>query len=129
MVKSADVAVGVKEGGILDVVHHELRVECLPTQIPEHFEVDIKDFKIGDSLHVREIKMPEGVSCLLEPDDVVVAIHAPKKEEEVAPPAEGAEAAQPEVIEKGKKVEAEEKGAEAEDKPKKGPEPKKPEGS
>lgn len=107
-------ALGVKEGGILDVVHHELPIECLPTQIPEKFEVNVKDMKIGDAFHVKDIAYPEGVACKLDPEEVIVALHAPKKVEE-ATAAEG-EAAQPEVIEKGKKDEAKEGAAPAAEK-------------
>ncbi len=99
-------APGVKEGGILDVVHHEIEVECLPTEIPERLGADISALKIGEAIHVREIVFPSGVQPQLEPDEVVVAIHAPKAEEVAA--AEEAPA-EPEVI--GKKKE--EEGAEA----------------
>lgn len=103
----AEEAVGVKEGGVLDVIHHELEVECLPTDIPEKIVIDVKAMKIGDALHVKDITMPKGVTCKLDADDVVIALHPPAKEE-----AAGEEAApgEPEVIEKGKKPE---EGAEA----------------
>ncbi len=100
-------APGVKAGGVLDVVHHEIEVECLPTQIPDKLEADISKLEIGHAIHVREIAFPEGVTCLLDQDEVVVSIHAPKAEEEK--PAEEA-AKEPEVIAKGK----EEEGKEAE---------------
>ena len=101
-------AAGVKEGGVLDVVHHEIEVECLPTNIPERLDADISALKIGDTIHVREITFPSGVIPQLEPDEVVVAIHAPKAEE--VPAAEEA-AAEPEVIGKEKKEEGEEEPA------------------
>ena len=96
---------GVKEGGVLDVVHHEIEVECLPTDIPERLETDISNLKIGDTIHIKELKFPAGVVSQLSADEVVLAIHAPKAEEvaavEEAP-------AQPEVISKEKKEEGEE---------------------
>lgn len=98
-------AAGIKEGGVLDVIHHEIEVECLPTDIPEKIEVDVKDMKIGDSVSAAELKLPKGVVCKLPAEEIIVALHPPAKEEE--PAAEGA-ATEPEVIEKGKKVEAEE---------------------
>ena len=98
-------APGVKEGGVLDVVHHEIEVECLPTNIPERLDADISALKIGDSIHIRELHFPSGVIPQLEADEVVVSIHAPKAEE--APAAEEA-AAEPEVIGKAKKEEGEE---------------------
>lgn len=96
-----DEAPGVKEGGILDVVHHEIKVECLPTQIPEAVTVDVKALKINTAIHASELQLPEGVTCLLDADEVVVAIHA-LKEEKAEEAAEGG-AAEPEVMEKGKK--------------------------
>ena len=93
-------APGLKEGGILDVVHHEIEVECLPTHIPERLDADISALKIGDSIHIREIIFPSGVEPQFPGDEVVIAIHAPKAEE--VPAAEEAPA-EPEVI--GKKKE------------------------
>ena len=93
-------APGVKEGGVLDVVHHEIEVECLPTDIPEGLHADISALKIGDSIHVREIKFPSGVEPQYSPDEVVVAVHAPKAEE--VPVTEEA-AAEPELIAKENK--------------------------
>lgn len=108
VVKNGEDCAGVKAGGILDVIHHEIEVTCLPTQIPEGIVVDVKAMQIGDAVHVRELAVPEGVKVNLDADEVVVAVHAPRAEETA--PAEGAEAAAPEVIEKGKKPE---EGAEA----------------
>lgn len=102
-------APGIKEGGSLDLVHREIEVECLPTQIPEKIEIDAKGMKINDSIHVRDLVLPEGIKCLLSPEDVVLAIHPPR-EEEVKPADEGA-AAEPEVMEKGKKDKEGEEGA------------------
>ena len=93
-------SVGVKEGGVLDVVQHEIEVECLPSDIPARLEVDVTALKMGDAVHAREIAMPRGVTCLLAPDDVVIAVHAPRKEE-VAAPAEAP--SEPEVVGKEKK--------------------------
>lgn len=123
-------AIGVKEGGVLDHVMWEVEIEALPMQIPKEVELDISALAIGDSLHIKDIKFPEGVVSKADPEDSVVIIHAPKAEEvaEAAPAVEGeagaegapaaaatttapaAEvktAAQPEVIKKGKKEEEE----------------------
>ncbi|MBI1977817.1 MAG: 50S ribosomal protein L25 [Candidatus Omnitrophica bacterium] len=97
-------APGVKEGGVLDVVHHEIEIECLPTQIPDRLDVDISALKIGDSIHSKEIKFPQGVTPQLPEDEVVVAIHAPKAEEVAAPEEAPAE---PELVGKEKKEEGE----------------------
>ncbi|MBU9888867.1 MAG: 50S ribosomal protein L25 [Candidatus Omnitrophica bacterium] len=105
-------APGSKEGGVIDLVHREIEVECLPTQIPEKIEIDVKAMKINDAVHVQELVLPPEVKCLLPEDEVVFTIHAPRQEE-VAAPAEEGEAAGPEVIEKGKKEKEGEEGAEA----------------
>ena len=120
VVEGADDAPGVKEGGVLDLIYHELEVECLPTEIPENIKVNVRALKINDSISVADLVIPAGVTCLLSPDDVVAAVHPPAKEE-VAGAEEGA-AAEPEVIEKGKKPEAGEEAAAA---PKKDAAPKK----
>ena len=105
VVLNAAEAVGLKEGGILDVIHHEIEVECLPTEIPEKVEVDAKPLKINDAVYAKDLVFPEGVTCKMDPDEVVLALHPPAKEET---PAEETGVVEPEVIEKGKKPEAEE---------------------
>ncbi len=121
-VRDADQAIGMKEGGVLDVVHHEIEVECLPTQIPERIEVSVKQLKIGDAIHLKEIALPQGVIPLLSGDEVVITLHPPQKEEE-AVPAEGV--TEPEVIEKGKKEKPEEGAEAAPAKPEKAEKPEK----
>lgn len=86
-------AKGVAEGGILEHHLRHLLVECLPTQIPEHIEVDISHLNIGDTIHVSDLNIPEGVAVRTPPEEVVVSLLAPVKEEVAAP----AEAVQPQV--------------------------------
>ncbi len=107
-------APGMKEGGVLDVVHHEIEVECLPTNIPERIDADISALKIGDAIHINELVFPSGVVPQFEPEEVIVAVHAPKAE--VAPEAVAEGAAEPEVIGKKKDEEGEEGEAAAEPK-------------
>lgn len=82
----------------------ELQIRCTPRSIPEHIAVHIHDLDVGDSLHVRDLEMPEGVACLDEPDTLVCGVHARVEAEEGAE--EGARdseaSAEPEVIGKGK---------------------------
>jgi len=78
-------AIGVKEGGLLDFAHHELHVECLPANIPDHIEIDVTDLAIAHSIHVSEILLPEGVKVLDNPKTPVVSILGRVKEEETAP--------------------------------------------
>ena len=90
-------APGVKEGGILDQVLREIKIETLPLHIPEEIKLDISSLKIGDSLYVKDIQKAKEITILTEQDDVVVSILAPRKEEEETAPVEEAEA-EPEVI-------------------------------
>ncbi len=76
-------AIGVKEGGLLDLGHHELHVECLPGNIPDHIEIDITELKIAQSLHVSDLALPEGVKVLDNPKTPVVSILGRAKEAEV----------------------------------------------
>ena len=76
-------SIGVKEGGLLDLGHHELHVECLPGNIPDHIEIDISELRIAQSLHVGELVLPEGVKVLDNPKTPVVSILGRAKEAEV----------------------------------------------
>lgn len=113
-------SIGVKqEDGVLQHVLWEVEIECLPTNIPERIEVDISGLNVGDSIHVKDIKVPEGVKILEDMEAVVFSVeHAKKVEDIIAAPAEG-EIAEPEVIrEKKEKPEEEgEEGAKAPEKP------------
>jgi len=105
-------AVGVKqEGGSLENVLWEIEVECLAADIPEEISVDVSALKIGDGIHVRDIKIADNVKVLSDPDSVVIHVVAPMKEEVPAEAVEGEEKAEPEVIKEKKEVPAE--GAEA----------------
>jgi large subunit ribosomal protein L25 len=99
---------GVKtSGGILEEVIHQLDVRCDPANIPDHIDVDVTALTIGHSLHVSDLKLPEGVEAMAEPGQTVAIVSAPKAEEVVAAPVEGAvagteAAAEPELIRKPK---------------------------
>jgi large subunit ribosomal protein L25 len=95
---------GVKMGGIVDHSLREVELSCLPRWIPEEIPVDISELDVGDSLHVRDIPLPENVTLISDADLSVVSIVAPAAveeaaaaSEEVAPeePAEGEEAEAP----------------------------------
>lgn len=99
-------SIGVQEDkGILQQVHRELRVKCLPKDIPEGISVDVSELRIGDSIHVRDIQLKEGVAFVDDPDSTILTVLAPAVEEK------------PEVVveEKPEEVEAEEKPAAAEE--------------
>jgi len=74
-------AIGVKEGGLLDLAHHELHVECLPGNIPDHIEIDITDLNIAHSIHINEIALPEGVKLLENPRTPVVSVLGRSKDD------------------------------------------------
>jgi large subunit ribosomal protein L25 len=89
-------AEGVVRGGILQPIVREIEVECLPLDIPGYFDVDVSRLDIGDSVHIEELTMPEGVTAVSEPNLALVAVVPPTVEEapaEAAAPVEGAEAA------------------------------------
>ena len=76
-------ATGVSlDGGILDVQLRDLDVECLPRAIPDELQLDVSALGLGDSLHVRDIALPEGVTLRDDPDVSVVSVVTPQKEEE-----------------------------------------------
>ncbi len=90
-------AVGTAEGGILSVATHDIVVKALPTKIPLKIEVDVTELKIGASIHISELKAPEGCAFVYQADIVIAFVAIPEKEEVVAvaaavPGAEGAAA-------------------------------------
>jgi len=98
-----------QDGGILDQVMRELEIEVDPANIPNHVEVDVNALRIGDSVHVNEIPLPEGVELAGESDSTVCVVSAPRAVVETVAPTEEAEVvAEPEVIGKAKKEEEEE---------------------
>jgi len=98
-------AIGVKlEGGSLEHVLWEIEVECLPTSIPKDIEVDVANLKLGESVHVKDIVVPQGVKILNDPGAIVITVAAPMKEEVPVEAVEGEEALEPEVIKEKKEV-------------------------
>lgn len=89
---------GVVDGGILDQHLREILVECLPTLIPEHVEIDVTGLTVGHAVHAGELAMPEGVTLLTPGGEVVATVLAPRVEEVPTPAAapEGVPAATPE---------------------------------
>jgi large subunit ribosomal protein L25 len=92
-------AIGVENGGELQHIKREVKVSCLPLDLPDHIDVDVAALDIGDSVKVRDLKIPEGITILDRPDGAVASVavirvakvEEPVKEEGAAE--EGAEAA------------------------------------
>ena len=132
-------APGVKVGGgVLEFLTRELRIRCLPTEIPAALEADISNLQLNQAIRVKDLALPKGVEVLLDAESVVVHVLTVHVEEAPAPADAAAAAAtataEPEVIKKGKVEEGAEGAAPAAgDKkaaaaPAAKPEAKKPEG-
>lgn len=105
--------IGVERGGMLEILVEELPAEVDPDKIVEKIEIDISDLGLGESLHVKDVTLPEGIKSMLDDEEVLVVVIAPRRatveEEEVAEEEAAAEEeAEPEVIKKGKEKEEEE---------------------
>jgi large subunit ribosomal protein L25 len=94
----AAISPGVKsQGGIVSHMRNETEVACLPKDLPEFIEVDISGLSLNESIHLSQLKVPDGVTLveLAKDDAAVVAIHSPRAEEpEAAVAAAGAPAAE-----------------------------------
>ena len=107
-------AKGVKQqGGLLDIVHREIEVECLPADIPEHIEVDVTELMLGQAIRLRDVATDPRWKPVTDVDVMLVHVVAPRAVAEPAPAeaaaaATPAAAAEPEVIKKGKAEKAEE---------------------
>ncbi len=102
---------GAKNGGMLEIVMKHISVECKPGDIPKEIRIEVGELEIGDTVAVGEIEAPPGVKILDDPTISVVAVHAPREEEELEEAAEG-EMLEPELI--GAEPEEDEEGEEEE---------------
>jgi large subunit ribosomal protein L25 len=104
-VAGAEEAPGVKEGGVLEHVTHQLNIEALPTAIPESITADVSGMQIAATMHLSELTPPEGVTFLDDPDETIIAsvvvpteVEEPEEiEEETELVGEEAEAAEAEA--------------------------------
>ena len=102
------VAEGVKTfGGLLEQSLRTLTVECLPRDLPDRITVNVSALNIGDSIHVRDIQLPQGVTIKAQPELTAFSVLAPAVEEEPVAAAAEAAAAGPEVITEKKPAEGE----------------------
>ena len=105
---------GVKnQGGVMDIILREIDVSCLPSDVPDFIPVDVTELDIGDAIRVEDLQVDPKVEILSEPERVVVTVVPPHVEEEPEEEEleEELEAAEPEVIGKGKAEDEEEEEA------------------
>lgn len=88
-------ATGVREGGVMQHVMHVVELECDVDQIPESFSVDVSGLAIGDSVHITDLEVPEGVELLVDADRTICTVAAPTILEL---PEEEEEALEPELV-------------------------------
>ena len=87
-------AIGLAEGGLLNVVTRQVEIECLPTAIPESIKVDVSNLGLGDSIHASDLTIPDGVKLISRPELTIAAVVI-QEEEAVATPVVAAAAATP----------------------------------
>ena len=110
---------GIKRGGVLNVVRHEIEVRCPADAIPEHFDVDLTGLEIGDSVHISAIQMPEGVRTTISERDFTVATIVGRSAEEAGSGAAAAAAGEEAAAAPAEAAAAEKKGGDKEKKPEK----------
>jgi large subunit ribosomal protein L25 len=89
---------GMEDGGVLDMLLHEVNVACLPMAVPSGLRVEVEHLGIGDSLTLGEIALPDGVSLVDDAETPVIVILAPARDEEEETAEEAADSLEPEVI-------------------------------
>jgi large subunit ribosomal protein L25 len=113
-IEGAEEAPGIKEGGVLEHVTHQLNIEALPTAIPDSIVVDVSGMAIAATMHLSKLDPPEGVTFLDDPDETIIAtvvvpteVEEPEEiEEETELVGEEAEVAAAEAAEEGEQPEA-----------------------
>ena len=72
-----DACPGLKRGGVLEIIRPQIELEVTAGDIPEHIVLDISEAKVGDTLHISDIKLPEGVKPTIERNFVIANLQAP----------------------------------------------------
>jgi len=118
VIKLVGEAPGVEMGGMLQQVRREIEIKCLPSQIPDTVEIDVSALNIGDSVHLNDIQLPEGIKVLDDADLTIATVLAPVVEKEVEPEEVEGELAEEAAAEEGaeEKKPEEDKKAEEGDK-------------
>jgi large subunit ribosomal protein L25 len=111
--EGAEEAPGIKEGGVLEHVTHQLNIEALPTDIPDAIHVDVSGLEIAATMHLSEISPPAGVTFLDDPEETILAtvvvpteVEEPEIEEETELVGEEAELEEGAVPAEGEEGEA-----------------------
>lgn len=94
-----------EDGGVISQPLWEVEVSCLPTEIPEVLEIDVSGLVVGDSLQVKDVGVPPGITLVTDPEETVVSVVTP---EEIPEEEEDLEAADVEAVEDGEVAEGEE---------------------
>jgi large subunit ribosomal protein L25 len=76
-IRLVNTPIGLTNGGLLQVVRRELTISCLPDKLIDSLDIDVSGLDIGDSVHIRDIALPEGMSCVEEGDITVAIVSAP----------------------------------------------------
>ncbi|TAJ92511.1 MAG: 50S ribosomal protein L25/general stress protein Ctc [Gammaproteobacteria bacterium] len=93
------ICVGVKTGGgVVSHILSDIEITCLPKHLPEYIEVDLTDVNVGESVHLGDLKLPDGVRCTLlvhggDPHQAVASVHIPRAAEVETVAEPGVEAA------------------------------------
>jgi len=87
-----DKSVGIKRGGVLNIVRHEIEFECAPEAIPTHIEINIQALDIGDSVHINSVTLPKDVTPVIKRNFTIATVAGRRAEEEEVKPAADATA-------------------------------------
>lgn len=83
-------SIGLKRGGVFNIVRHEIEFFCVPDSIPTHIEINIQDVDIGSSVHINDIELPKGVTPAIKRNFTIITVAGRGKIEEEAPVAAAA---------------------------------------
>ena len=78
-------SIGVAQGGVLEQSIHELPVQCKPGDLVEEIRVNVEKLGFGDRIHVKDLELPAGITCSLDPETLIFHVVAPQEETEPAP--------------------------------------------
>ena len=108
-VETVGQSIGEREGGILEIILRKIEISCLPTNIPETFEVDISELDVGDSVSVADLDVDEEIEVITDSDETIATIVVPS-ELDLEPEEEEEELEEPEVIGEVDEEEEDEEG-------------------